>query len=668
MNQKVLYILIAVCLLIFAGIAVVLWQDSRRKKGYEAVKRKRGRNHLYYVYRFFNAFPITRRYFNKFQARLSSLYPADQMELNRMTTGVMLRALLISAACFGILLFFCKGDLFFILISFLMVYVVFTNSVTNSVDRLDLKLLKQLSDFITDCRSNYHTVGMVDDAVYMTLDRLPTEIGLHINRIYEVITSTDVAAKAEEYADVAPNRFLKVFATTCATIVEYGDKKLDSGESLFLKNLEYIKEEIYIEINKIEKNNFLFSGLILVSLMPIFALKPIEAWASTIEEMKSFYTGPAGMIVMVMVFISAFVCYELISNLKEGKAQEDKEHRLLERIARLPVLRRYLTKYVNANYTRCLRYGDNLKMTGDHISPQAFFLQRLAFGTMLAFCVLVISITATIVNKHSILHDFTGMFEESIVPDEEYRKTMQEAGETYLNRHKKIEDTPETRKELSTEIQENENIRSDLADSIADVIVTRAGQYSNSYFKWYNILIMIAAFGIGLFIPVWYLMYKMTIMRMSMEDEVAQFRSLALILMHVDGMTLDVILEWMERFSNCFRQSISECIINLEQSPATALEKMRDNESFPPFIRFCDNLLNIDNVGVAAAFDEVVTEQINYKEQRKLNNEIVSNKRSNMGKLITFVPMGICIVGYLILPFVIMSWNMMSTMSEAFQF
>ena len=148
-----------------------------------------------------------------------------------------------------------------------------------------------------------------------------------------------------------------------------------------------------------------------------------------------------------------------------------------------------------------------------------------------------------------------------------------------------------------------------------------------------------------------------------MEDEVSQFRSLALILMNVDGMTLDVILEWMERFAVCFRESIAECIVNLDRSPEAAILTMRNHESFPPFIRFCDNLLNIDEVGVASAFDEVVTEQENYKEQRKLNNEIVGTRRANWGKIICWIPMLATTGGYIVFPL----WEMGSKMWETMQ-
>ena len=94
-----------------------------------------------------------------------------------------------------------------------------------------------------------------------------------------------------------------------------------------------------------------------------------------------------------------------------------------------------------------------------------------------------------------------------------------------------------------------------------------------------------------------------------MEDEVIQFQTIVLILMHVDGIMIDTVLEWMERFAFCFKTSISECIINLEYSTQKALQKMKNVETFPPFKRFVDNLLMVDDEDILTAFAEIETDR-----------------------------------------------------------
>lgn len=662
------YIILALCgLVAVAGIIyiVILRNAQKKNMGKAKIKKtKGGKNYIYWLYRLFTKIPLLRRYFTKFQTRISMLYPADMIDVNKKTTQLMAKSSILALICMVALAWLAKTDIFYILISIFTVYIIFTNSVSRSIEKMEITLLKQFATFITHCRSNYHTVGMVDDAIFMTLDELPYAISLHVTRIYEIVISTNVSAEVEKYTDIAPNRFFEMFAAVCATIQEYGDKTLENGESLFLKNLNYIKEEIYVEVNKREKNNYLFSGLIFTAVLPIFGMKLIAMWAKSIAELSSFYEGPMGTIMMILVFVATFLAYELISNLRDGAEAAQKEHQILERLANMPGIRKILTRVVNINYSKTLRIADDLKMTGDYISPQAYLFERLAIGAILGIAAMVVIIFAHVNTYTEILNNFETTYDDAIVPDDNYRIMMQDLSRDYLKERKHIREfTANEIEEMKQDLMK-EGLNEQLAGQVANEVSHRSTQYAENFFKWWYILIIIGVMVGGYYAPIALLKYQLSIMKLSMEDEVAQYQTLALILMNVDGMTLDVILEWMERFAFCFKQSISECILNLEASSEAALRKMKDMESFPPFLRFVDNLLNIDDVGVANAFDEVKTEQENYKQQRALNNEIMMAKKSNIGKTISKIPMGLCVAGYLIYPFVAYALKMLQSMGD----
>ena len=148
---------------------------------------------------------------------------------------------------------------------------------------------------------------------------------------------------------------------------------------------------------------------------------------------------------------------------------------------------------------------------------------------------------------------------------------------------------------------------------------------------------------------------------MDMEDEVIQYQTIVLILMHVDGMLVDTVLDWLERFSFCFRQSIQECIINLEYSTRKALQKMKNQETFPPFRRFVDNLLMVEDEDILTAFSEIETDREYYKEKRKTDNEIISTQKAEVGKIVAFVPLILTLVVYMIVPFALYSLEMMKS-------
>ena len=667
-TQLALIALAVIGIVVSILLVYIVRQEKKRKNRMGYIHKNRGsgrRNGLYWLYRFYVSVPGFNRYFDKFRTRIATLYPADQIEVNRKATETMAGA---SAGCIaaGIaMIALARSDVFFLVISLVTVYILFTDAVSRAIGSMETKLLRDFADFLTDVRSNYHNTGMVDDAIFLSLDNLPYAMALHASRIYEIVTSTRISEKVEEYTDAAPNRFFEMFAAVCATIQEYGDKKLENGESLFLKNLNYIKEEVYVEITRREKNAYAFRSLTVIAVVPVFCMKLIQMWAQSISDLSQFYKGSAGMVIVFAAFAATLLSCEMIANLRDGRAREVSEHPFLEKLAKAPFFEKPLTAAVNHNYTKAMRIGDENKITGDHISPQAFLLKRLLIGLALGLVTLFVMTSSVVRSRRQILNDYSEAFQDSIVADEASRENIRQLTKDYVIANRQINAYSENDIKAIQQDFENMGVSENLAVEMANEVSIRNDKYAHAYFRFWYLFIVAAAAVVGYYAPVWLLKYRISIMRMSMADEVAQFQTLALILMNVDGMTIDVILEWMERFAFVFRQSISECILNLSASENKALRKMKDSECYPPFLRFCDNLISIDNVGVRNAFDEVATEQENYKQQRNLNNEIEMQKKSSIGKFIAYLPAVIVVAAYLIFPFVKYAFEMMQNMTSA---
>ena len=163
--------------------------------------------------------------------------------------------------------------------------------------------------------------------------------------------------------------------------------------------------------------------------------------------------------------------------------------------------------------------------------------------------------------------------------------------------------------------------------------------------------------------PVAMLEFKRNLIDMRKQEEVVQFQSLMLILMHMDGMTVEKILEWMERFAYCFKEDIAECRVMISHGEKEALMALRDSQRYEPFRDFVENLIAIDKVGVAAAFDEIKTDREFYKEERKEQNERNIERKSSTAKLIAFIPAGLTIALYLVVPIFMYAISMLSELS-----
>ena len=143
---------------------------------------------------------------------------------------------------------------------------------------------------------------------------------------------------------------------------------------------------------------------------------------------------------------------------------------------------------------------------------------------------------------------------------------------------------------------------------------------------------------------------------MEMEDEVMQFQTIILMLMYIERVSVEYMLEWLARFSNIFKEPLTKCLNNYEAGAYEALEELKDDAPFKPFVRIVESLqAAVENVKITDAFDELESERNFFQEKRKESNERLINRKAKIGKVLGFAPMVILFVGYLILPLMIAS-------------
>lgn len=75
-----------------------------------------------------------------------------------------------------------------------------------------------------------------------------------------------------------------------------------------------------------------------------------------------------------------------------------------------------------------------------------------------------------------------------------------------------------------------------------------------------------------------------------MENEVMQFQTIILMLMRIERVNVEMILEWLERYSNIFKEPISKCVNNYEAGAWEALEQLKEDISYQDMIRIVESL------------------------------------------------------------------------------
>ena len=138
-----------------------------------------------------------------------------------------------------------------------------------------------------------------------------------------------------------------------------------------------------------------------------------------------------------------------------------------------------------------------------------------------------------------------------------------------------------------------------------------------------------------------------------MEDEVMQYQTIILMLMRIERVNVEIILEWLERYANIFKEPITKCVNNYESGAWEALEELKNDISFQQLITIVESMqAAVEKIPIREAFDELDTEREYYQDKRKASNEKLISRKGLIGKVIGFAPMIALFVGYLIIPLV----------------
>ena len=185
---------------------------------------------------------------------------------------------------------------------------------------------------------------------------------------------------------------------------------------------------------------------------------------------------------------------------------------------------------------------------------------------------------------------------------------------------------------------------------------------NSEYMKWFEVLLSFVFAIIGYMVPIWLLVFQKKMRQIEMEDEVMQFQTIILMLMRIERVNVEIILEWLERYANIFKEPISKCVNNYEAGAWEALEEMKEEISYMPLVRIVESMqAAVEKIPIRDAFDELESERDYYQEKRKESNDRLIKRKGMIGKAIGFAPMVCMFVGYLIIPLVFIGLTSMSS-------
>lgn len=627
------------------------------------------------LYVFYLKTPFLKRYLLKLRRRLSIINVEDEYLTRKQASKILTNTMLIIIPLAIAIIVITKQNT--LLMTMLLIFEVFMvdTFIDGMVDKLDNKLLKEQIDFFSEIRHAYHEFNMVEEAIYQVAqDDDKPEMSRQAEKIYEVLISDDPESELEKYYDIAPNSYLKEFAGVSYLTKEFGDRKIDNS-SLYLKNLNNITQEMQLEILKRDKLDYTFQSLAVISIVPMLFIEPIKNWAvSQFSFTESFYNGKNGMLVQILLLITTFVCYILTRKLKDNGSTamntKNTHNPWQQKLYKIPYVKKIVDLFIPNEGTKEHRELKNkMKNAASKDKIEWLYINRLCL------CIAIFIVSIFLIGQlHKIVinnvytdptttYDILGTMSEK---DQKTAMQLTESDNEYINYFKG--NTKVTQADIEKAMR-NGKVNKDYIDSkdteietAAERILGKIQTVNTEKMQWFEILIAMVLAIIAYNSPIWLLTFQAKMRQMEMEDEVMQFNTIILMLMKIERVNVEIILEWLERYANIFKEPISKCVNNYESGAWEALEQLKEDVSYQPLIRIVESLqAAVEKIPIVDAFDELDTERDYYQAKRKESNERLIDKKGRIGKLIGFAPMVVLFVGYLIVPLVFIGLTSMTT-------
>ena len=669
-----MYMMIGIGVL-FAGIVVafLILQKNNKEAKYirelqQGTKTSAFSSEIVYqkLYIFYLRTPFIKRYLLKLRRRLEIINIDDEYLTRMQAAKILTRTFLIVIPLTFMIIALTKENT--LLMSILLIFEVFLldTFIDGRVDKIDNNLLKQQINFFSEIRHAYHEFNMVEEAIYQTAqDDDNPEMARQAERIYEVLISDDPESELEKYYDVAPNAYLKEFAGVSYLTKEFGDRKID-GASLYLKNLNNITQEMQLEILKRDKLDYVFQSLSVIAIVPMLCLEPIKNWAiAQFSFVEDFYMGKNGMLVQVLILIATFICYLLTRKLKDNGSTtintKNTENPWQEKLYKIKIIKKFIDLFVPKEGTKEYRKTKTtMKEAASKDKIQWLYINRIVL-CVISFVISVVFFGQ--LHKITISNVYTDPTTTATILGQMNEKDEKKAMETtksdnqYIEYFKGKSDLEQSDIERAmkrgTVNKDYIDTKDEEKEKVAKRIMEKIAIVNSEYLSWLEVLGAMVIAMIAYMAPMWLLKFQKKMRQMEMEDEVMQFQTIILMLMRIERVNVEIILEWLERYSNIFRDPISKCVNDYESGPWEALEAMKEEVVYQPFIRIIESLqAAVEKIPIKDAFDELDTERDYYQSRRKESNERLISKKGMIGKAIGFAPMVMLFVGYLIIPLV----------------
>lgn len=659
-----LYYIIAISLLFIMALLLCIMYLTRQDKKRQVTRRTRRTTKYGHfklaIYRFISSSKLTRRYVLSIRKRYELVTGLKEVYLRQKVVDTFITLVFVSISILGVFAFITRSILSVLFVAMIVIFMA-ESLVDIFVIHENNKLMKDQVIFNNKVRHYYYEYNDILEAIYEASDSMledqPQMSGQGMV-IYDTLNSKNVEEEIQNYNDLAPNRFLKMFCGLSYISKEYGDSGDSSGRSNFLSNLTTLNEEIRLELFKRENIAYYFRSLNVITLVPLLFINSMKTWASSnFYPMERFYDSNQGYLLEIIMYLITLMSYVII----RGLQQTESTYKIRHKAKTLPRFVKSLLAIITPMKHTSMRMKKEklIKATGQNMTIDDLYLRKLAIA-LVSFILATIVIFAlhqqtikNIYNKadvEAVQESFLG----GALSDEDLglaESITREDGLILkaLNRHDSLAD-------IEAKIASLTNLSDEEIRDMAKRVYEKAQTINSAYFKWYELLLVIGLTIIAYQLPDMILIYQRRVMKVEIENEVSQFQMTILMLMHVPRISVEDVLIWMCDYSQLFKEVLEKCLMDYDSGPEIALETLKESVQDQGFKEVLSGIQRaVTSLSLKEAFDELEAEKAYFLKQREvMNKRIIESKRSS-GSFIGFMPTYALIGLYFGMPLVLTS-------------
>ena len=657
---------IAVVLII---LAVVIETNARKQKSQSSIFKAQSPTKKFhqFLHAGLEEFPLTRRFIHRIENRLIPLYPAykgDKMAddyLKPINRIVLLSALASAAALF--LIFGLNPTAYTLATAIFIAYVLVGTVSDNVIRKEEIAFLKNADTMLQSVIHYFYQQPSPKDALERAMHITEKKMRTNADELYQVLNSPNTDEAKRTYMAGSHHKYMKLFLQLSERVEEYGDTVTREDGSVYVASLMQIRSDMQDEKRYIQEKHHRFMALGLTAAIPVIAVPYIANWAiSTLPSLGPFYVSRIGSLIKIFLLLVSVICYELVEMLMDASHGAGRNRPFLIWLSGKQPFAGVLRYITEKDYSKTIRINEKLKRTGERYNAKVLIMLKIVYAIVALIISFLVLQYGHKERRDYLMNDTSEIENISDTADGKQVSAMERLVPEYVKKYIESGEEIDRERLIDVLLYDEQGLRTEaVAAETADEIIGRVIAYRREKFDPLDILLVILCAVLGFGYPGFMLDVRGGIVDNKMQDEVIQFQSLINMQSRVHGITSMTILESMEEFSYIFKPAIQQCINEFNIDDIAALQRLYNTETYPGFRKIVDNFLMVDEVGLELAFAEVGAEIVNFKEDRKLERQMMLDDEVTLGTILAVIPGGLILFGYLLIPFMYKAMTQFNT-------